>query len=250
MSRGVLLLILAAATLVAVGCDHVVRRTGGMLVSIAPVCEDTGRPPKEFVLEVAMAETRWATTGGGRSHVDVTRDAYPPVVRTMEARVCKAPTVYAVPVYAYFETRRFPGHGAGVEQIKGRDLGIHVYCEGYELGRVRVPFGEEVKASSAAPPCRLKRFDCSTKEFSSFWYRLRADVMLAFPRLMAAWEKASRDPVQRPAIERIYRWHIARYEAAVQQKPELLKEQDAARHVNMLREKLAKLTAKNSNRGK
>jgi hypothetical protein len=166
----------------------------------------------------------------------------------MEARVCKVPTVYAVPVYAYFETRRLPWHGAGVEQIKSRDLGIHVYCEGYELGRVRVPFGEEVKASSAAPPCRLKRFDCSTEEFSSFWNRLSHSLM--FPGFMAGLEKASRRPEQRAAIERIYRWYIARYDAAARDKPELLKDADAAHHIAVLRERLAKMTAKNSSRGK
>ena len=67
---------------------------------------------------------------------------------------------------------------------------------------------------------------------------------------MAAWEKASRRPDQRAAIERIYRWYIARYEAAVRDKPELLKDLDAARYIATLRERLAKMTAKNSNRGK
>jgi len=241
------LLILAVA-LVAVGCDHVVRQTGGALVSIAPVCEDTGRPPKEFVLEVVMGEMHWATVGGGRSHVDSAREAYPLVMRIMEARVCKAPTVYAVPVYAYSETRRLPWHSAGVEQIKGRDLGIQVYCEGYELCWVRVPFSKEVKASSAAPPCRLKRFDCSTKEFASFWNWI--SNKFGFPGLIAGWEAAARDPEQRAAIERIYRWYIARYDAAVRDKPELLKDADTARYIAMFRERLAKMTAKNSSRGK
>ena len=67
-----------------------------------------------------------------------------------------------------------------------------------------------------------------------------------FPKRLSAWEKASRDPEQRVAIERIYRWYIARYEAAVRNKPELLKEPDAARHIAMLREKLEKLTGKAS----
>ena len=35
-------------------------------------------------------------------------------------------------------------------------------------------------------------------------------------------------PKQRAAIEPIYRWYIARYEAAVREKPELLKDKDAA----------------------
>jgi hypothetical protein len=224
------------------GCEHVVNRTGGATISITPVCEDTEKPPGAFVLEVAVWRDHWASVGGGRSDAESWQEA-DPYVDGLRATVEGGRAARYVPTYTYYESRHLPWQDSVREaQVRGGWLEVFIYVEGYELGGAGGPgpLNEEVRSHLAAPA--LRRIDGSNPQFEKFW-GIVSDAIL-FPRRMSAWEKASRDPEQRAAIERIYRWYIARYEVAVRDKPELLKEPDVARHVQILRERLTKLTGR------
>ena len=171
------ILIVAALAFALAGCEHVVKRTGGVVVSIAPLCEDTGRSSEEFVLEIAWWETDWATVGSKVSDAESWRQANLHVA-SLRATVENERAECYVPVYTCYEKRRLPWQD-GVREVQDRYRWIEVvvYCDGYEMATYSVRPALDEEAKSRLATLRLKRSNASTEDF---WYRL---ILLRYKRL-------------------------------------------------------------------
>lgn len=85
-----------------------------------------------------------------------------------------------------------------------------------------------------AVPVLFEPWDNSTVGFADFWHRIATPD--AFDNAMKLWKRWAWRWEHGPAVREIVRWHVARYEAAVEQDPELARHPVAAKNIARLRE--------------
>jgi len=81
-------------------------------------------------------------------------------------------------------------------------------------------------------------WSCSTEQFPRFWELISSPD--AFDAALARWKRWRWSGSHREAVRRIMAWHVARYDAAVAERPELTRQSVPATNIARLRKRLGK----------